>query len=51
MNIYIVVEDYTSAFRGVYLHEADAHEMAKTIGGGVIKYYIDKTEVKRLGYI
>lgn len=42
IEIYVVIEDNTSAFCGLYTNYDKAREMAEKVGGGIAIYLIDE---------
>jgi hypothetical protein len=42
IEVYVVIEDYTSAFCGLYTNYDKAREMAEKVGGGIAIYLIDE---------
>ena len=42
IEVYVVIEDGTSAFCGLYTNYDKAREMAEKVGGGIAIYLIDE---------
>lgn len=42
MKVYIVIEDYTAKFCGMYATLKDAKKIEKEIGGSILKYDLNQ---------